>query len=417
MKKEFLVDYQAKEIAEYENYRKQVDSGIDGAVFPNAQRFANARLPLVRAETSYDLIKEKIWSQIPFAGTLLIPLFNVSKENLLDMNGFEVQDIPKLIDLSKETGRVQFVLNMTPIEYEGLDHLDPILEELKPPMLQPIPLDKFANRKTWDVWHDEFDELASRSYLKFMYQRITSNGESRAYYSALMNNHAFTYGKLKMLKMDDIVAMISDTMISDPDMASGLFFAYSLLTGPQFEALPANYNLAFLKAQLLGAQDNKSSKYPVEIGSFLMKKMTLNPSSYYGCVSVIEQYKQNDLYKLLESVDKAIRDREQTKILSDINELGIVMDNIWKDAEKIKRTDEITKAGISIGVAAIGSFATSLLGAGVGITEGALAGMGFNVADRLLEKFDSSLSNKLLKWLNKDYMINIYNFQKRLSVN
>jgi hypothetical protein len=58
-----------------------------------------------------------------------------------------------------------------------------------------------------------------------------------------------------------------------------------------------------------------------------------------------------------------------------------------------------------------------MIGAGSGILEGALAGLGFNVADRMLAKFDSSITNKFLRLLNKDYIMNIYDFQKKLPKN
>lgn len=145
-----------------------------------------------------------------------------------------------------------------------------------------------------------------------------------------------------------------------------------------------------------------------------MKKMVLNPSSYYACREVIEHYKQNELYKVLESVDMAVRNKEQDKTVSNVNELGVIMENVWKDAHRIRTADEITKGGMALGVAAVGSFATSMLGAGVGVVEGLLTGLGFNVADRVLGKFDSSISNRILKLLNKDYIMNIYNFQKKI---
>ena len=40
-----------------------------------------------------------------------------------------------MIDLAKETDRVQFVLSSKPTRYEGLDHLQPIFEEMRPPVV------------------------------------------------------------------------------------------------------------------------------------------------------------------------------------------------------------------------------------------------------------------------------------------
>lgn len=223
MNKEFLTDYEAKEIEAYEQYRKQCQSRSD-ITFPDLRRFSKAQTPLVIADTGFYNSEYTIWSQIPFASTLLIRLPNVSKANMPDLCGFEAYDIPKLIELSKETGRVHFALSATPIEYEGLDHLAPIFEELKPPMLQPIPLELLAEESKWEAWHDEFDAFAEAKYLSFMAKRIRDMGESQRYFNVLMNSHAFVYYRMKMLKMDDITTAMSEAMLNDPDLASPTLF-------------------------------------------------------------------------------------------------------------------------------------------------------------------------------------------------
>jgi hypothetical protein len=57
----------------------------------------------------------------------------VNREKILEVNAFEVEEIPDLIRLSNETGRIHFCLPSAALHYEGLDHLDPILQEAKPP--------------------------------------------------------------------------------------------------------------------------------------------------------------------------------------------------------------------------------------------------------------------------------------------
>lgn len=73
---------------------------------------------------TYHEYKTKIWSQIPFSGTLIIPINNYGKEDFFEFHGFEASDLDKLIELAKETGKVTFVLSADARYYEGLEYLE-----------------------------------------------------------------------------------------------------------------------------------------------------------------------------------------------------------------------------------------------------------------------------------------------------
>lgn len=53
-------------------------------------------------------------------------------------------------------------------------------------------------------------------------------------------------------------------------------------------------------------------------------------------LGVIEQYDQNDLYKILESLDAGLKRRKKDQVLDNTEQLGIILDNIWKDASDVK---------------------------------------------------------------------------------
>jgi hypothetical protein len=74
--------------------------------------------------------------------------------------------------------------------------------------------------------------------------------------------------------------------------------------------------------------------FPVEIGRYIMKKIILNPSTYDSCIEVIQHYEQNELYKVFEALDKAIKTKKQDQVVNHISELNEVMNNFWKDAGK-----------------------------------------------------------------------------------
>jgi hypothetical protein len=69
-----------------------------------------------------------------------------------------VSEIPELVQLSKETGRIQFTLNTNPTHYEGMDYLDPIFSELKPPMLT-MPSNIYTSDDNYDEWQNEFRDF------------------------------------------------------------------------------------------------------------------------------------------------------------------------------------------------------------------------------------------------------------------
>jgi hypothetical protein len=105
MKKEYLQDYQAKEKEEFDRFKSKIQShGLaPDDRYPSLQRLGIVHQPIVYSVGStYRFDKEKIWSQIPLAGTLLIPLSPYDKDHLLEGCGFDVDDIPNLIRLAKE---------------------------------------------------------------------------------------------------------------------------------------------------------------------------------------------------------------------------------------------------------------------------------------------------------------------------
>jgi hypothetical protein len=59
---------------------------------------------------------------------------------MLNGCGFDVNDIPDLIKLAKETGRVQSGLADPPEYFESMDHFEPIFRELEPPELLYMPM-------------------------------------------------------------------------------------------------------------------------------------------------------------------------------------------------------------------------------------------------------------------------------------
>ncbi len=413
MRKEFLEDYEAREIETYDRYKREVlTHALDHDVLsPVLNRFSKINKPLVHCEPSvFATDKEKIWSQVPFAGTLIIPLYNVPEENLLEANGFEFHDIPKLIDLAKEVGRVQFVLATYPKLYQGLDYLEPILTELKPPMSPGFPLEGLVDYKLYDSWAEEFYTLANISYDEDLKQEVLRMGGGKAEFLKLKYDQAVTYADLKLFQMNEIAENVENLIVDDPATAYYILDGMHFMITALMDGLHANRNVSLAKLRYyypLLRLNPQQVKIPVEIGSYLMKKLTLRPSSYEACITVIDHYKQSDLYRVLESLDEGVRNRATDVVQKNINELDVIMDNIWRDANKMKSYREGILDGISTVIGLVGYFIEGV--------PGLFAGLGWDVVDRRLQLTDK-LGDKVLKWMNRDYLVNIYEFKQKCHI-
>ena len=114
MKKEALEDYEKKEIERQgRHYKNVLSTVVKGPVvgYPSSTSFSALHDPLVLADTStYIQYGEKIWSQIPFAGTLIIPLNVATEENFLRFNSFDRNDITNLLTICERQGKSSVLL-------------------------------------------------------------------------------------------------------------------------------------------------------------------------------------------------------------------------------------------------------------------------------------------------------------------
>jgi hypothetical protein len=307
MKKEYLDDYQARERKEFARFtRKILSHGLDlDDRYPSFQRLGIVHQPIVlAARNTYLFDKEKIWSQIPFAGTLLIPLSAYDKDHMLNGCGFDVNDIPELIKLAKER-RVRFGLADPPEYFENMDHFEPIFRELEPPELLYMPHEALSiDSKTYDNFCEEFEALAGVNFYNSWNEYFENNAIPHNEYWSIMQHRRDTFAYMKILGVEE-VDNISNLMIDDPVHADYLLAGYESLIEPIFDPLKAtknfilseirHYGLHALASRMpLSSQQRQYvQSHPVEIGRYIMKKIALNPSTYYGCIDVIQHYEQN----------------------------------------------------------------------------------------------------------------------------
>lgn len=110
------------------------------------------------------------------------------------------------------------------------------------------------------------------------------------------------------------------------------------------------------------------------------------------------------------ALTESIKHQKKDSTVSSISELNQVLDNAWKDASKLSGRNETIKDGISVVLGLCGGLMTMDFG-GLGL----LAGLGFQIAERKLS-VNLSLSEKIIRKINPDYLVNVYDFQKRIPL-
>jgi hypothetical protein len=424
MKREYLQDYQAKERDDFERFKKKIQSqGLaPDDRYPSLQRLDIAHQPIAYSVGStYRLDNEKIWSQIPFPGTLVIPLQAYDKDHMLECCGFEASDIQKLITLAKDTGRVRFGLADPPEYFENMEHFDPIFTELKPPELLYMPDEALpTDQQTVDDFRKEFEDLANVNYYGAMVRESKNEGFSENEFLSLIDHRKDTFVFMKILGMEEVANEISQLMITDVPHADALLAAYEYLIEPIFDPLKASknfslseiqyYNYHYLASKIPSStqQNFDVRSFPVEIGRFITKKLVACPSSYSGCNAVIQHYEQNELYKVLEALDNAIKSKKQDDATIRISELNEIMDNAWKGANKVELSSEGVKYGITLAVGCVGLLVIPPLGV--------LASLSFLAGDKALSIFEKSIAYKIARSLNKQYLVNIYDFKLKYNL-
>ena len=121
---EFIQDYSNKEIdLQNEYFQKISQQGLIAAdVFPPRERFIKLNYPYTIHTTA-----QSIWGNIPYFGSTIIPLMPAIDEKQFDIYlngsnlGFTSKDLSSLIDIVKDTGRIQFAIVQDPIHYRKMD--------------------------------------------------------------------------------------------------------------------------------------------------------------------------------------------------------------------------------------------------------------------------------------------------------
>jgi len=223
IQRERLIDYSNREKEEASKYFSDLRNTAE-IRYPSETRFLKLNNPVSISHPG------NIWSKIPIYGSTIIGLAPIPQQQFIERFGWGKDvDILNLVELAKDSGRVQFRLISDPLHFEGLGYLDPILEELNPPVVYNTAKHVFRDNRSFYVAYLEFMTVANIKFIPFM-ETLYSTLEYR---SKRIDDYATDYAMLKMLGYHDVAHHILDLLIDDPNLASYLFTIYgNLIVAP-----------------------------------------------------------------------------------------------------------------------------------------------------------------------------------------
>jgi hypothetical protein len=422
MYKEWLSDYSDKEKDEYSKFLKNYNQ--ESIEYPPRYRFKKLNNPISDTTTN-------IWTQIPLYGSSLIHLHPCTQESCIEMFGWgSDSDITQLISLAKDTGRVQFILDKDPKDYEPYDYLEPILKELRPPAMKLIP-ELIFDKGNYKISKIEYDTICGYKFIPHL-QNLLSKIKDTNYQS--FNDFSFKfrldYATLKSIGYHKIADKILDSMIDNPELALHYFFFFGVIITPaHHDSFHVSYNpvlsvdgdrlrnLVQTISNLSGESFSATAElgknqdvFPSEIGKILIDKLTFGAEGYHACISLIDKYKEQDLQNLLNAIRVGVKQRNIDTVTDSTQQLCEVFDNLWKDADKIATTSNRISYAIPFTLATLGSLASQEIGGLAGL----LSGLAIKYLDR---KISQRATEKLAQLRSNDSVISIYEFKKKYNIN
>jgi hypothetical protein len=419
--REYLEDYEQKEMMEYKRFSKRIQNGkfdFEKLKFPSDERFINLQKP-VSDTTHGGTDWESLWAQVPFCGSLILGISPVRRDTF-EKYLFKISKIPEIIDFIKKTGRLQIALQWKPTDFEGLDFLDPIFAELKPPMLIGLPLTLYGTEKEIRLGHEAFSTLAD-IHFKNLVKRASYKSSTSQGYEFFMESLSKTYLFLRFNNYT-LVEDVENLIVDDPVRALSLLltcmnFICDPINNTRFDSLTFSIENLRQSKMLPHIYQPKDIQFPCEIGKFLTKKLTYAAQDMRACYDLMDNYDAYDLRRVQQALNEGIVSNHPDIVTKNTKEFSQILDNIWTDKTIPNRIKNI-KIGIPVSIAAVGGIVAGLPGAFAG---GFLSELGFKVVEKATEKYaeklfsvkEEDLTERLAKLRTKSYQANIYDFKKK----
>jgi len=425
--KDYLTDYQARETELWEKFLRDIRGGNldENTQYPPLSRFPKINRPFSQVYP----YKSSIYYVLPFYGTTIINLMATSKEIFEVHHGFNPREIDKIIDFSKETGKIHFVLVHEPTEYSHLDFLEKLFEELKPPFASAIPEELVVDSRVYKKYKKEFHTIALLGFYQECWRKPSVKHFPDVHHSmdeglSELDLMASSYAMAKSLGYEELTNRIDDMLLERNYEAAAqlLTTAMAFVNQPQLDTFkaPMSWSGNAISFMLRGIRSATDGAYepdvemPFEIGKFLLQpgKLTfMTGESLEACKNIIDTYAQSDLYKVMKNLEAGIRDNNLSFTKANLHDFKTILDNLWKDADSISLWRDRIKVGvvgIPIALGVIGDIAS-----GFQSNVGLLAGLGFGVIGGLIDIRKAVISEKLAKWRQKNYMVGIFDFKQK----
>lgn len=431
---EYLLDYEAKELEERRKFLKSLDDDFELGKdrFPPDSRFIKLRRPVAEISKGWgegkrgERTEGEIWTQVPFCGSLIVPIPPVDDKREFERDFFKVSEIPDIVDFVKERGKLQFTLCELPTKYEGLNFLDPVLKELNPPVISGLELKDFVpDHRTIIMADQTFRTLAKGGFVETL-ERIASGvfSESSRWKAFVVEEqqHAFIF--LKGIR-HPIINEIQNLMIDDPLQANILLgLAHLFIIDPLLDTRCdlSNFSLGMIQCahRFLPAQYRPGElRFPCEIGKFLFQKRTLAPINMRSCCDLLDNFYYEDLQSIMEALNTGIVSNNPDIVNKTAGEFSEILDYIYNDTS-IRRRIKDLRIGAPLLAAAAGFIAGGPIGAAAaGGGVGLLDQLGFKLTDKAVSTlFDpqiTGLPERIAKLRMKSFQINVYDFKKRYA--
>ncbi len=412
---EFLQDYEKHEEENINKYISRLDQGkiTQNEKYPPKDRFIKLKEPVADPYTN-------IWGIVPFYGSTLVKLIPKDNKQEFDVGhewlGFNSRKIDEMIDFQKETGKIQFTLTTPPTYYKNLDFLEPLFNELKPPIIQydSVSAVGYELDKKYKI---EFETLAQHGFNYFVKCVTESFGNTNpAYTLAKLEDYSSRYSVLKANGYEELADEIGTLMIIEPEKALLYLILFGfLIANPQKSLLKpiCNYNKNFMEnvnefGRSYGIEINHD--IPYEIGKFLLNKIVFYPETIDGCKKIVQEHDHHELYKVLGALNKGVGKKNIDIIDDKKNNMSEILDNIWNDSNKIKRKSDGIRYAVPLSVGLIGGLAEGMPGLGI------MAGLGLSACDTIWGIQSGSASEKIAKYVSPNHLVSIYDFKNKHSL-
>ena len=376
MNKEFLEDYNASEGEEINKFVRKLREGKIryGDRYPPPKR-----LKLNELYTK-SVAGEKIFSIIPLHGTVVIPLRPVKKYLFEKVHGFDIDDIDRLIESAKTTGRIQFVLDFdeNPIDYRHLDLLEPIFTDpdLRPPKLIHIPLNAILSDEEIKKAYNEIEHLLenprSQKFIRGYIEKKYSNGSVHTQ-KDVKDGIIRDMIRLKHTGYEDLIrdfiqglTSIDTTKITFllDSIHDLFFFTHDPLRG--IRSCKRENLFELFRLFSFGRKFSEGIEFPYEVGRFLNRELPLiYAKNMDGAIEISDKYELYDLRKVMNALNEAIENEKVDMINEKSGEISTIFENVWSEADKLRnKVNNFAKYGVSMGIAGLGSVVAVQRGGG-----------------------------------------------------